>query len=86
MYGAAIVASLSATCACPLGTVCLMASNTRVEWMLWYENGNTQEVSITHDDNLHIGASVLQQLARERGATLLRRTITTTEWTVPDGE
>ena len=60
-----------------------MASNTRVEWALRYENGSTQEVTVTHDDSLGDDESVLQHLARARGATLICRTITTTDWVAP---
>ena len=62
-----------------------MASNTRVEWMLRYDDGRTQEVTLTGDTPFNTPA-LMQKLAKAAHATLLSRTITTTEWTVSDGE
>ena len=56
-----------------------MASNTRVEWMLRYDDGRTQEVTLTGDIAFDTSA-FLQKLAQAEHATLLRRTITTTDW------
>ena len=55
----------------------------RVEWKLQYENGGTQEISITRDDGSDGDMLTYKRLAKARGATLLCRTITTTEWATP---
>ena len=65
-----------------------MASSTRVEWAIRYDDGRTQEITLT-GDNPADTAWWLRKLAGNAvvtGGVLLRRTITTTEWAVPDAD